>query len=401
MPHKNANNFKLIFKKYKYKIKAIFKKPLSIVVNFKGLDEITNVNLLFKENIKTKEYGFSYPPKKIGELQKKKEILYNDIQILNLKNISISLKTTLFFNRKLNTIYYEKWHSKTDKICMYSNHTIKKHSKTNALIRNLNENKSIEKFIYIGGTFVDNYYHFLIEIISKVEYIKFIPNSLNYPIIFDNSIQNIQSFQTIIKIILKDFQVIYADDKDFYFGKDIWYITSPNITSPNITFDDFYKTEYTKTRPNSINYLKNKLLEKIDYDQIKIKTYNKVFISRKSKTRPYNQDEISDIAIKYGFECVFFEELNLYEQMYLMQNANYIIGPTGAAWTNLIFAKENSKGLIWMNSIWNELSVFSNISNIVNNDLSFYIYEKGSNDFHDNYTLDPLVFENQLIKFLN
>ena len=46
-----------------------------------------------------------------------------------------------------------------------------------------------------------------------------------------------------------------------------------------------------------------------------------------------------------GFTVYKVGELNFFEQIYLFQNAKIVIGAHGAAFTNLIFCKENTKVL--------------------------------------------------------
>ena len=106
------------------------------------------------------------------------------------------------------------------------------------------------------------------------------------------------------------------------------------------------------------------------------------------------------VAKKFGFAPVYFEDLNIHEQIFLLQNANYVIGSSGAAFTNIIFAKEGSKGLIWLGSVWGEFSSFSTLAKIVGFNLYHYRFQSKTSDFHEDYEIDIKVFETQLKKLL-
>lgn len=387
---------KLLITYYRYKIISLFVKSNKIVLHFLNLKNITKINLKSKIIIKENEQGLSISPKTFVKDSETQQIIHNDIILYNLKNTVISLKSNFFINKDTNTLYYEKWHEGNGSILNYSTNHIFNNGEKRVKILNLETKKEYHKAIFLGGTFSHNYYHFLLEIISKVKYLERIPNSFDYPILFDDSLKKIKNFQIIIQTFFKNYNLHYLSDQFYYEIEDLWYITSPNTSIPNIDNGNLYLPKYTKIRTDSIMDIRKKFIEQLNCLNCKIEPISKIFIARKSETRGYNQDEIINLVSKYNFKVVFFENLTIYEQVFLLQNADYVVGPSGAAWTNIIFAKENAKGLIWMSEIWGQLSVFSNIANIVSFDLYYFYTEFNSNDFHENYNLNINTFENQL-----
>lgn len=70
----------------------------------------------------------------------------------------------------------------------------------------------------------------------------------------------------------------------------------------------------------------------------------KIFIRRKSTSRCLlNQDQIEKILISQGFSVVSPEELTFLEQVRLFNEAKVIVGPTGAAFANIIFCNPTAK----------------------------------------------------------
>ena len=69
-----------------------------------------------------------------------------------------------------------------------------------------------------------------------------------------------------------------------------------------------------------------------------------------------------------------------------MANAELIVGPTGAAWANIIFAKPEAKALCWMAEEWGDLSCFSNLSSTLNIDMQYLTYTAGTSDSRELYS---------------
>jgi capsular polysaccharide biosynthesis protein len=311
------------------------------------------------------------------------------------------LNSNAIYSKKNNTVYYENWNDQNEtQICDYSSKEIVNHNENKAIIKYKISTERLNKAIFLGCTFPSSYYHFLVELISRTAYLSQIPNSKNLPIIISNSILQYDSLTTISSIFLKDYKVIYLNNEYSYEVDDLWYITSPNSLVPNIKKGGKFEAKHSKIRPESILYLRHKCFEFLNFEPVKITTHSKIFIKRKANARTYNQDEIENSAKKYGFQSVYFEDLTFSEQLKTINNADYIIGATGAAWTNLIFAKNGGKGLIWAESNWENLSMFSTIASIVNFDLNYMIFNSKTNDYHENYILELDVFENNLKKLL-
>ena len=129
---------------------------------------------------------------------------------------------------------------------------------------------------------------------------------------------------------------------------------------------------------------------------------NKIFLARKDSFRNYNQDKILNIAKKYGFKELYLEKLSLKEQITLFGNAEFVIGPSGAAWAGMVFAKENKlKCLTWMPDHLNEACTFSNLASLLGHELNYILFKnkstKKSFNFHyDPYKLDANLFEDKL-----
>jgi hypothetical protein len=147
------------------------------------------------------------------------------------------------------------------------------------------------------------------------------------------------------------------------------------------------------TRPESIAFLRGIALHSID--TIEMEPSPRIFLARKKILRSYNQEEVFAALEPLGFVCVYTEDLSFLEQVKLFNSADYIVGPSGAAWSNLAFASSDTKALCWMAEEYGEFAAFSTLAGIVGVDLNYHIYATGLKSiaalYSHNYELDPLI----------
>ena len=94
------------------------------------------------------------------------------------------------------------------------------------------------------------------------------------------------------------------------------------------------------------------------------------------------------------------EDLSVEKQVNLMNHAEWIVGPTGAAWANLIFCQAGVKCLCWMAKEYGEFSVFSTIAGLVGAELRYITYDAGvssaSELYESDYSIDTKLVEADL-----
>ena len=87
-------------------------------------------------------------------------------------------------------------------------------------------------------------------------------------------------------------------------------------------------------------------------------------------------------------------------QIEAVQGADLIAGPTGAAWTNLLFVEPGTRCLCWMAEEQREFAAYSNLAHAVGAELRYLTYATGVSDserlYFMNYRLDPAAVERAL-----
>lgn len=265
----------------------------------------------------------------------------------------------------------------------------------------------IENGILIGGCGSDNWFHWIVEYLPKLYLSNKLPKELsNYPIIVPIKCKTNKNF-------LESLNLFNSLKKNIYYLKKNEFIRVKNLIYIDDVIDYPFQVKKDKRvslKDYSFNekllkeYSKKFYLFGIDNNRLKIEK-SRLFLARKNSLRNYNQGELIRISKKYFFETIFLEDYTLKEQIYLLSQASFVIGPSGSAWTSLMF---NNKGgikcLSWLPEYYSEASTYSSIAGLMGHQLNFLYVEYSSNkhDFHhEDYYIDPEYFEINLRKILN
>lgn len=264
----------------------------------------------------------------------------------------------------------------------------------------------IEKGIFFGGNGSFNYYHWLIEILPKCEFLKHLPEKYrNYPILVSKDVEDIASFKRSVDIFCGDRQVVFLEKNARYQVDQLIYIDAPNSLPFNMRAGESMAASQVLINPLSIEYVRRICLQ----DEIinspsssGLEYPEKVFLKRSSENRGYNQDDVEKMLERYSFVSVSMEELSFDEQIRTMHHAKWIVGPTGAAWTNIVFCRPGTLSVCWMAEELGDFSAFSNIASVVGMSLIYMTYQCGSVSsaiaYKKEYSVDIKSLEDILVR---
>jgi len=261
--------------------------------------------------------------------------------------------------------------------------------------------EAIERGIFLGGNGAFNYYHWMVEIVCKAEFLERLPAKYReFPILLSPDAGSVPSMRDTCRLYFGNRKAILLEDRDPRRVGELVYIDSPNNLPFNLFGDAWARCEYSIIDKRSVDYVRNKALQELDPNAGREDRAGKLFLCRKEERRDYNQDEIFNLLQPHGFQKVFFEDLSFAEQVRVAHRADFIVGPTGAAWTNLLFAKAGAKGLCWMAEESGEFSAYSTIARLVGFDLKYMTYRAGTKStidlYRQDYTLDLDGFRGSL-----
>lgn len=305
-----------------------------------------------------------------------------------------------------NAIIMERLPCVPVELCNYATGFIRAHDNSFAVYRNKYQIVDVDKAFFLGGNGSWNYYHWTIEIIAKLKY--FLSSGLScakIKIIVPEEAKNIASFSAMLEVLVGDAcDFIYISQQQVAQVQELYVINTPS----NVVFNSIkgakIKSDFVFFDKTSVDYIRESVLNSPQYKHFlngsdKKIAHKKVFLARKDfAVRGYNQSEVLKVVTDYGFQPIYLEELSFFEQVYLFQNVDCVIGASGAAWTNLIYIKQGAKGLSWLSENISSFSNYSTLAKYYGCQLKFFKNkEKNKYQAHSSYSIDLKMLENNLI----
>ena len=188
----------------------------------------------------------------------------------------------------------------------------------------------------VQGASAQNYFHFLFDILSKLIICeKIIPlNEIDYFYVHEK-----------IEWQSKIFKLFNINDDKLISSKKYHHIKSDEIIA--VEHPWYVKGLVQDEIANLPDWIIFKLRQKLIKLSKKFDSNDKIFIDRSDSVNSHckliNNNEIIDYLNKKGFSSYKISNLDFLEQVYLFNNAKIIIGPHGAAFSNIIFSKAKTK----------------------------------------------------------
>lgn len=324
-----------------------------------------------------------------------------DINLYELKNVVVCTNSSAFYTPTLT--YIERHQGIEQSKAKYVSGNLKRHNQSVAEIDIKVYSEINKTVLFLGGNGSFNYYHWLIEISSKLMFLsKDLINKYEIEAIVVNSmVAKIESFNDILRLYNSKFNlpIIFLDDSKNHKFKSIVFITTFNDVLYNSidnksTLDNVYfnETVLSEISRYAKNFIKNKTQLNLS------KPYpEKIFLVRGAVSsfnkRNYNEDEILNFFKNKGFVGISPEKYSFLEQVYLFSNATHIVGPSGAFWANIIFANSNVKCISWLPSLSEQFSVYSSLAHLVGADMIFIKADNLDKELHGPYKVNINKFK--------
>lgn len=211
---------------------------------------------------------------------------------------------------------------------------IKRTENDKAWVEVIQSTLELERAINLCGTAAVNYYHFTVEILSRLEYVNQLAEADEIPILVDEEVRMYSQLEQLLKVINLNREVIYVPS-GIRIRVKLLIQPSMNTWMPfNVKSREMFQISDNLMAKSG---LENIRLHARKY--IKKQTMKKIFISRTKSNalRVANESAITRLFSAAGFEIVFAETLSYIEQIELFSNAKCIVGASGAALTNILY----------------------------------------------------------------
>lgn len=252
-----------------------------------------------------------------------------------------------------------------------------------------NKIEHVEEGLFLGGNGSWNWYHYMIEILPKLLLLEEKPSTI---LINDVVLQYPTMMEALQLILAENCNIVYLKRDRSYLVKNLIYINDFN----HLQFNRFDKQILAKG-----TYFNEGILQKFSDTLIKSAeplsdNPNKIFLYRKNTHRvARNQEEIKRFLENDGFTSVCLEEFDLKQQVSLFYQAQFIVGISGAAWTNLIFCRNRPKAICFIPDNGKQFSAFSTLAKIFNVEFyaNFYATKIESDHISNDFEIDFTKFK--------
>ena len=272
--------------------------------------------------------------------------------------------------------------------------------------KNKYDKAKLNKIIYLSGSYDNNWYHWLIEILPKLYLIKkYINDYKTYDLVISESVFASKTHMESLKLIAKNDKIVLIKPGVFYKAKEILYVETP----ANSDFETKKPLKYVLKNGNFYaEVLKSyKLFMEKQILRSEKKFGKYIYLYRNQNTRKFNQNEIINLIRLYGFEVVDTAKLSFSDQVNLFKHAEIILGASGAAWTNIIFSSSKTKALIFYPSKMGDSSTFPNLASVPKAKLYQIDFQIQENDWQSfirsnkEATVNIIELEEKIRKMIN
>ena len=212
--------------------------------------------------------------------------------------------------------------------------------------------KYTKKYITLLKEHSINYFHWTTEAIPRIvmilDLLKKQVNGLDlneYTVLVDDGLPK-QCIDMLKILIGKEINIIFLKKGESFFCEELIYCTPlwhslDNTTGLPNPKKEFFVDKY------ALEIVREAILSSFSKSNRNTSDFKKVYLQRlNNKLRPItNLNEVELLLFKSGFEFIDVGSLDFFEQIELFQNADVVIGASGASFTNLLFMHKDSKAI--------------------------------------------------------
>lgn len=229
----------------------------------------------------------------------------------------------------------------------------------------------LESGIFVGGAGNANYYHFVTEIASKLEYL---PDDMDCELLVAEASAAVPQFLEVLMLVRPQARLRILQTGCDYRVKQLTWLTDASHTPYNLRPGVWPRCDDTYLDHHSLMQLRSRALSQIA--SVKLPSLpSRVFLSRPVERRGYNKVAVQELLTEHGFIPIATEQLSLLEQAAIFNNADVVVGPSGAAWTNLLFGKSGGIALYWIPEQLKCFSAWTALGSLVGTDVRYVTYE--------------------------
>ncbi|WP_044411479.1 glycosyltransferase family 61 protein [Thiomicrospira microaerophila] len=251
----------------------------------------------------------------------------------------------------------------------------------------------LDRALFVGGNGAHNFYHWLLEIFAKFGYLDALAEHLDgeVSLLLPQEVADTGNFLTCLRLLPASWRarIVFLPVGKMACVSDLYTLSAPN----NVLFNTVGRglsLRFFYYRLDSVLWVREAILREALSEDWGLAPLDRLFLARRrGSARGYNQEAVSACLVAHGFHPVYMEEYSLWQQAWLFFHARHIVGASGAAWTNVVFANPKMVGLSWLPAHLMDFAAFSSLARYVGCDLRFLATAVDEPDYlHSSYRVD-------------
>lgn len=257
--------------------------------------------------------------------------------------------------------------------------------------------------ILIGGAGAYNWYHFIIECLPKAFLARRLPAEFNdLPLLVPEECGQFSSFAKALGIFSGRRPLRFIAYGEHLLCNRLIVLDEVSVGPFNLAKEHWPRVEDYRQHETVLTAFIEEIRSRLLGSTPSPGDGRRLFLRRSGQRRNYNQDELIEIAGRYGFEAVSPEALPLEKQATMFSEASAVVGASGAAWVGMIFRESPLVGLSWLPSAYSEFCGYSALARLLNHQLFFVEARTTSRPrstsqlYSTGYRVCPVEFETAL-----
>jgi Tfp pilus assembly protein PilF len=231
----------------------------------------------------------------------------------------------------------------------------------------------IEVGIHMACFSSTNYYHFMVELITRFAALDALadPALGSLPLLVDEDAIAVPQLLEALRVVAGPDRAMISLKAGVARRVRRLVIPSPLSWMPNNQRDGLApEPADTHVSAEAIRYIRKRLVPP-DVHMPERGT-RRVCILKPTSRRLQNSAELADLATEMGFEIVRPESLSQADQIRLFAQCDVIVGETGAALANILFAPSRARIVVLVGDKW-QWSIFSQVAAVVGQSMTFVV----------------------------
>lgn len=228
-------------------------------------------------------------------------------------------------------------------------------------VKAVRSTRHFEEALYVGTRAPENWYHWIANSLPALEVANHGNLPARIPLLLPEEVQRVSQMIEALEIFLAGREVVWLGRNELVSVGNLYWADSPVDDAPFAL--NAAERRPLRLHPTAMQQFRARVIDSVRRHGSSGRRSSTVFLARRrNSARSYNSAEVESWALDEGLEPVYLEELSFAEQVALFTEATHVVGPTGAAFSNILFAGPSMRALRLHGGVHDYENYFTNLA---------------------------------------